>query len=117
MDCKSMDITMVTNLNMLSGSSSYLVDPMMYKQMIRSSMYMFNTILDIWFVVNTLIQYIINPKHVHLITLKHVLRYLKGTIGYGLRYVSGSEVKLQGYADFDWVGGAMDRKSTSWTSV
>jgi hypothetical protein len=34
-------------------------------------------------------------------------------IGYGLRYVSDGEVKLQGYIDFDWAGIAVDRESTS----
>lgn len=55
----------------------------------------------------------VEPRHVHLIAAKHVLRYLKGTVGYGLRYVSDNEVKLQVYVDSDWVGSAMDRKSTS----
>jgi hypothetical protein len=42
-----------------------------------------------------------------------VLRYLRGTVGYGLRYASDVDTGLQGYADADWVGNAMDRKSTS----
>jgi hypothetical protein len=42
-----------------------------------------------------------------------VLRYLHGTVGYGLRYASDGEVKLQGYVDFDWAGSAVDWKSTS----
>ena len=44
---------------------------------------------------------------------KHMLRYLNGTIGYGLRCVSGGDVKLQGYTDSDWAGSAVERKSTS----
>ena len=44
---------------------------------------------------------------------KHILRYLRDTIGYGLRYVSGGDVKMQGYTDSDWAGSALDRKSTS----
>ena len=46
------------------------------------------------------------------VAAKHVLRYLRGTIGYGLRYVLGCEVRLQRYTDSDWVGSAMDIKST-----
>jgi hypothetical protein len=55
----------------------------------------------------------VEPRHVHCIVAKHVLRYLHGTVGYGLRYVSDGEVKLQGYTNFDWAGSAVDRKSTS----
>jgi hypothetical protein len=52
-------------------------------------------------------------RHVHWMTTKHMLRYLRGTIAYGLRYVSGGDVKLQGYTNSDWAGSAVDRKSTS----
>jgi hypothetical protein len=43
---------------------------------------------------------------------KHILRYLRGTIIYGLRYTSSGGLFLHGYADVDWVGSLMDRKST-----
>jgi hypothetical protein len=92
---------MVTNLNFLSDSSSYLVDPTMYRQLIESLMYLVNTKPNIGFAVNTLSQYMVEPRHVHWIGTKHVLRYLHGTIGYGLRYLSDGEVKLQGYTDSD----------------
>jgi hypothetical protein len=42
-----------------------------------------------------------------------VLRYLWGTIGFGLRYVRGDGVRLHGYLDSDWAGTAVDRKNTS----
>jgi hypothetical protein len=54
----------------------------------------------------------VEPRHVHWIVAKHVLRYLHGTVGYELRYVSDSEVKLQGYTNFDWEGSVVDQKST-----
>ena len=47
-----------------------------------------NTRTYICFAVNTLSQYMVEPRGVHLIAAKHVMRYLKGTIDYGLRYVS-----------------------------
>ena len=42
-----------------------------------------------------------------------MLRYLKGTIDYGLRYVVECEFRLVGYIDSDWAGSVTDRKSTS----
>jgi hypothetical protein len=85
----------------------------MYRQLIGSLMYLVNTRLDIFLVVNTLIQFMVEPRHFYWVATKHVLRYLHGTARYGLRYDSGGEVRLQGYIDFDWVGSAVDRKSTS----
>jgi len=73
----------------------------MYRQMIGSLMYLTNTISDICFVVNTLSEYMVEPRHVHWIVAKHVLRYLKGTIEYGLIYDADREIKLQGYTDAD----------------
>jgi hypothetical protein len=113
MDCKSMATPMMINLKLLSDSSSDLVDPRMYRQLIGSLMYLVNIRSDICFLVNTLSRYMVEPRHLHWMETKHILRYLPDTIGYGLRYVSGGDVKLQGYIDSDWAGSAMDQKSTS----
>jgi hypothetical protein len=75
-------------------------------------MYLVNIRSDICFVVNALIQYMVEPIHVHWMEAKHMLRYLHGTIGYGLRYVSGGDVTLQGYTNSDWAWSAVDQKST-----
>ena len=42
-----------------------------------------------------------------------MLRYLKGTIDYGLRYVADCEFRLMGYTDSNWVGSVTDWKNTS----
>jgi hypothetical protein len=52
-------------------------------------------------------------RHVHWLTTKHLFRYLRGTSGYGLRYASDGDMKLQSYTDSDWAGSAVDQKSTS----
>ena len=44
---------------------------------------------------------------------KHVLRYLHGTVGYGLHYSADSDMHLVGYTDSDWAGSVEDRKITS----
>jgi hypothetical protein len=54
----------------------------------------------------------VEPRHEHWIAAKHILRYLRGTLNYGLRYASNSDVQLHGFTDSDWVGSADDRKST-----
>ena len=78
----------------------------MYRQMICSLMYLTNTRPDICFAVNTL-------RHVHLMVAKHVVRYLKGTVEYGLKYEANRKISLEGYVDSDWAGCAINRKSTS----
>ena len=86
MDYKSMTTLMASNLNLLSDASSEAVDSTIYHQMIGSLMYLTNMRLDICFTVNTLSQFLTNPRHIHLIVAKHILRYLRGTVDYGLKY-------------------------------
>jgi hypothetical protein len=112
MDCKSMSMPMTMNLKLLGDTTSETVDATLYRQMIGSLMYLTNTRPDICFGVNTLSQYMVESRHFHLIAAKHVLRYLKGTIDYGLRYVVDCQFGLVGFTDLDWVGSVRDRKST-----
>ena len=104
MDCKSMATPMVTNLKKLSDSTSDLdlVGPTMYRKLIGSLMYLVNTRLDICFAVSTLSQFMVELRQLHWVATKHVLRYLRGIGGYGLRYVSNGEVRLHGYIDSNW---------------
>ena len=103
MDCKAMVTPMASNLKLLSGASSDSVDATMYRQMICSLMYLKNTIPDIFFTMNTL-------RHVHLIVAKHILRYLRGTINYGLKYNANQKINMEGYVDSDWEGSATEKK-------
>jgi hypothetical protein len=113
MDCNSMTTPMTTKLNMTGASYSNLVDPMMHKKLIGSLMYLVNTIPYIFFVVNTLSQFMVESRQVHWAATKHVLMYLRGTVRFGLRYIRGDGVRLHGYLDSYWEGSADDRKSTS----
>jgi hypothetical protein len=46
------------------------------------------------------------------IVVKHVLRYVRETIAYGVRYISSGGVMLHGFTDSNWMGSTMDRKRT-----
>ena len=89
-----MTTSMASNLKLLSVASSDSVDSMMYHQMICSLMYLMDTGPYTCFVLNTL-------RHVHLIVAKHAVRYLKGTVEYGLKYDMNLKINLEGYVDSD----------------
>ena len=61
--------------------------------MIGSLMYLMNTRPDICFAVNTLSQFLTDPRNVHLITVKNILRYLRGRVDYGIRYDENQKMK------------------------
>ena len=96
MDRKAMTTPMASNLKLLSDASLEKVDATMYRQMIGSLMYLTNTRPDICFDVNTLSQFLTDLRHVHLTAAKHNLRYLKGTIDYGLKYEANQKINLEG---------------------
>ena len=85
MDCKAMTTPMASNLKLLSDASSESVDATMYHRMIGPLMYLMNTRPNICFVVNTL-------RHVHLMVAKHAMRYLKGTVNYGIKYEANQKI-------------------------
>ena len=101
LECKSMATPMDTNLKLLVDESSEFVDVTQYRHIIGSLMHLTNTKPDICLVVNTLSQYLVQPRCVHLIAAKHVMRYLKGMIYFGLYYVRDHDHRLYGYTDSD----------------
>ncbi|XP_042056179.1 secreted RxLR effector protein 161-like [Salvia splendens] len=54
-----------------------------------------------------------NPTTTHFKAAKRILRYLKGTIDYGLLYSATNDYRLVGYSNSDWAGDTDDQKSTS----
>ena len=69
---------------------------------------------DIAAAVGVLSQYMSRPSKDHWIGVKHVLRYLKGTLMYGLKFSAHEEEpELLGYSDVDWAGDVDTRRSTS----
>jgi hypothetical protein len=55
----------------------------------------------------------VKPHESHWNAAKVVLRYLNGTLDYGIKYTDASDVELIGYSDSDWAGNKDDQRSTS----
>lgn len=82
-----------------------------FRRMIGSLMYLaVCTRPDISYAVNSLSQFCGKFGKEHWLGAKRILRYLKGTIDYGLRYVSTGQ-QICGFVDADWAGCVKDRKS------
>ena len=96
------------------NDSKLLTDGKLYREIVGSLIYLMScTRPDICFSVNFLSQYMNKPNNAHLQLAKHVLKYLKGTINYDLKFCKSNEqLKLIGYCDSDW-GSSEDRFSIS----
>ena len=109
-DYKFMSTPMVYNIKKLneSDSGSDLIDPTIYKQLIVLLMHLIHTIPDICYDVSNLSQFMYEPRHRHWVAAKHVLKYFRGSIAYGLRYASSGGVMLLCYSTSDWGGSIVD---------
>ncbi|KAL3578414.1 hypothetical protein D5086_019918 [Populus alba] len=89
------------------------IDDTYYKQIVGSLMYITTTRPDIMFGASFISRFMANPTEGHLQVAKRILRYLKGTINYGIYYKKNEDKQLIAYTDSDYAGDITDRKSTS----
>jgi hypothetical protein len=77
-----------------TSSDSGEIDPHIYRHMIASLMYIVNIGPDIGYAANLLSEFMSQPRKTHSVAVKHVLRYLLGTISYGMRYASSVDMRM-----------------------
>jgi hypothetical protein len=76
--------------------------------MVGSLNYLTTTRPDIAYFVSVLSQFMEKPLESHWNATKAVLRYLKGTLDYGIKYTDAYNVELTGYSESDWAGNPND---------
>lgn len=112
-DCNSVANPMVPGEKLNVDAEGERVDETLYKQMIRSLMYITATRPDLQFSVSLLTRFMSKPTRLHAQAVKKVLRYLKGTTDFGIWYNGGGTGELCVYTDSDFAGDIDSRKSTS----
>jgi len=78
------------------------VNGTMYHQLVGSLNYLTTTKPDIAYSVSILSPFMAKPCEAHWKAAKKVLRYLKGTLNFGIMYTDEFDVELTGYSDSDW---------------
>ena len=71
------------------------------------------TRLDIALTVSVTSRYQLNPDEEHWIAVKNILKYLKRTKDLCLIFGGGSELRVEGYTDSDFMSDPDERKSAS----
>ncbi|GKF33974.1 hypothetical protein Tco_0107174 [Tanacetum coccineum] len=89
------------------------VDPTHYRGMIGTFMYLTASRPDLTFIVYMCSRYQAKPTEEHLLTVKRIFKYLRGTVNRGLWYPKDSSIALTAYADADHAGCQDTRRSTS----
>ncbi|CAL8170379.1 unnamed protein product [Prunus armeniaca] len=86
--------------------------PEQYRSIVGALQYLTFTRPDIAFSVNQACQFMHNPMESHVVAVKRILRYLKGTLDFGIWFKPGL-LHLHAYSDADWAGDPNDRRSVS----
>jgi hypothetical protein len=90
-----------------------LVDATEYRRLCGSLQYLTFTRPDLTHAVNLVCQHFQNPTQKDLRAVKRILRYIKGTLTHGLRYLHQSSLNLTAFCDADWAGCPTTRRSTT----
>ena len=111
-DCHAVHAPMEARLKLSKDSSEKAVDATLYRSIIGSLRYLVHTRPNITFAVGYLSSFMEAPASDHLAAVKHLLRYIAGTLTYGCVYHRGDGESLLGYSDSDHNGHLDSRKST-----
>lgn len=109
----SMSTPMTTKCKLRKDDDSPLVDATHYRSMIGALLYLITTRPDIMQAVGMVGRFQSAPKQSHLLAVKRILRYLKGTFDFGRWYPKSSTLTVIAYTNADWAGSIDDQKSTS----
>ncbi|PWA99415.1 hypothetical protein CTI12_AA009100 [Artemisia annua] len=88
-------------------------DPTLYRSLAGGLQYLTFTRPDLSYAVQQICLYMHDPREPHFAALKRILRYVHGTLDFGLHLYSSPTSSLVGYTDADWAGCPSTRRSTS----
>lgn len=111
--CKPAPTPVDTKSKLSVSSGSPYEDPTKYRSLAGALQYLTFTRPDISYAVQQVCLHMHDPKDDHMTALKRILRYVQGTIGFGLHLYKSSVSGLVSYTDADWGGCPDTRRSTS----
>lgn len=112
-DCNPIKCPMESRVQLDKDEQGKAVDSTKYKSMVGGLRYLVHTRPDISYAVGIVSRFMERPTVVHQGAVKRILRYIKGTLEYGIVYKRGTgDYLLAGYSDSDLAGSLDDRRST-----
>jgi hypothetical protein len=83
--CNSRVTPMETRLKLSKSSSEALVDATIFMSLVGSLRYLVNTRPDIAFAVGYVSRFLSEPHEDHIVAVKYILRYIAGTVNWGVQ--------------------------------
>lgn len=104
---------MAVGLKLCSDDSKLFEEPTVYRNTIGALQHLLMTRPDQSYVGNKLSQFLKSPTRLQWQACKRILRYVKGTLDYGIMFKPAPVLAVEAYADADWAGNLNYRRSTS----
>jgi hypothetical protein len=114
-NCNKVCSPIVPGCRLSKNESGKATDASEYKQMVGCLMYLLASRPDLAYSVCLVARYMDRPTEIHVAAVKRIMRYLKGTLSYGMLYKAddNKNLCLIGWSDSDYAGDLDDRKSTT----
>ncbi|KAK5795579.1 hypothetical protein PVK06_036848 [Gossypium arboreum] len=112
-NCKEVSTPLAQGKKLISFGSQERVDEKEYRSLIGCLLYLTATRPDLMHAVSLLSRFMNCCDTSHFKAAKRVLRYVKGTLKFGVMFKKEKEFRLIRYSDSDWTGSLDDMKSTS----
>ncbi|XP_022889230.1 uncharacterized protein LOC111404693 [Olea europaea var. sylvestris] len=104
---------MVSNVHFTKDDGDPFDDPENYIRLVGKLNYLTVTRPDIAYAVNVVNQLMSTSTIKHWTTLEHILCYLKRARSLRIVYSNHRHTCIKGFADADWAGSKIDRRSTT----
>ncbi|GKE94005.1 hypothetical protein Tco_1578860 [Tanacetum coccineum] len=98
-DCNETKIPMDPGTKLIKTEGGELVDTTEYRSLIGCLRYLLHTRPDLSYSVGLLSRFMQEPREQHMKAIRQVLRYIKGTLNFGITYYKKAGCKLLGYSD------------------
>ncbi|GKB58366.1 ribonuclease H-like domain-containing protein [Tanacetum coccineum] len=112
LNCKPCHTPVDTDSKLFADGAP-ISDSTLYRSLAGALQYLTFTRPDISYAVQQVCLFMHDPREPHLSALKRILRYVRGTLSYGLQLYSSTTSSLVAYSDADWAGCPTTRRSTS----
>ncbi|WVZ17679.1 hypothetical protein V8G54_010661 [Vigna mungo] len=111
-NCKTCPTPVDTKPKLGASNDIPYEDPTKYRRLAGALQYLTLTRPDISYAVQQVCLHMHDPKENHMNALKRILRYIQGTIDFGLHLYKSTMGNLLSYTDADWGGCPDTRRST-----
>jgi hypothetical protein len=116
-DCKPCSTPVDTQAKLSAILGDLVADPTAYRSLTGALQYLTFTRPDLTYAVQQICLHMHDPRESHLVALKRLLRYVRGTVDCGLVLHRSPSAELVVYTDVDWAGRPDTRRSTSGYAV